>query len=198
MEQIIELWQQAKTDEAGMDRRYEADELVPMIINLEKRQQKLLAFKTLSVICLLLAMLILLINSAELTLFTILGLGIFMLSALALVLVLNRLRFRITEKERSLSTLELAGITEQKVLTERRIFTTYLPIFIFVALTGTNLMYVDFLREMESSMRLLYHGVLTAGIVVATAVGLSVRIKRYRKQFLPLLDRIRMFKQEAI
>ncbi|MCP4311793.1 MAG: hypothetical protein GY790_11055 [Bacteroidetes bacterium] len=197
MEQIIELWQQAKTGDTGMDRGYHADELVPMIIKLERKQQKLITFKTLSVVCLLMAMVILFINRMEFTLYTSLGLGIFLASTIAIVILINRLRFRITERERSLSTLELAGVTEHKVNTERRIFTTYLPLFIVVALTAINLLYVDLLRDLESNMRILYHLVLTGGIAAATTVGLSVRIKRYRKQFLPLLDRIRKFKEEA-
>lgn len=198
MEEIIDIWQQAKTKGSGMDPGYWSDDLVPMIAKLEKKQQKLLIFKTTSVICLLLAMLILFINKIEFTFYTTLGTGIFLASVISILILISRLRFRITDQERSLSTLDLARITKKKVSAERKIFTTYLPIFIAVALTGTNLMYVDLIRDLEIGMRILYHLVLTGSMLVATAVGLSVRIKRFRKQFLPLLERIQKFENESV
>ena len=56
MEQFVEIWQQANIDDSRMDRVYQTEELVPMIIDLEKKQQKLLRFKTLGSIIMLLAL----------------------------------------------------------------------------------------------------------------------------------------------
>ena len=196
MEQLIELWQQARIDESRMDRVYKTEDVVPQIIKLEKKQQKLLMYKTLSSIILLLALLIVFLNRMTFTVYSILGLGIFITSVLTIVVLLNRLRFRITYEERSLSTFQLVGITEHKINTERKIFTTYLPLFVVVALTGFNLMYLDLFREEETVTRILYHLVMTGSIAVAFVVGLSVRIKRFHKQFLPLLARIQKFKSE--
>ena len=58
MEHIIELWQQATIDESRMDKVFQTEDLVPMIIKLEKKQEKLLRFKTLIVLILLPALLI--------------------------------------------------------------------------------------------------------------------------------------------
>lgn len=197
MEPLIELWQQARIEEQGTDRPYRTDDLVPRIIKLERSQQKLLRFKTLSSIILLLALLIVFINKMAFSLTGYLGIGIFVASVLSVVVILNRLRFRITSEERSLSTLQLAGVAERKLLTERRIFTFYLPLFIVVALTGFNLMYIEFFSELDSGTRILYHTVMTGSLVVAFVVGLSVRIRRFQKQFQPLLDRIRDFRKEG-
>ena len=112
------------------------------------------------------------------------------------MLLLNRLRFKITNEERSLPTLLLVDVAERKIKTERKIFTVYLPLFMLVALTGFNFMNLDFFRDEESRTRILYHLVLTGGITLSFFIGLSVRIKRFRKQFLPLLDLIRKLKVE--
>jgi hypothetical protein len=197
MEEMIDIWQQAKTAGNITDQGYQADELIPMIARLEKKQQKLVTFKTVSVICLLLAILILLINRMDPGLFTLLGMGVFLLSTLAILVVLNHLRFRINEDERSLSTMKLAEITEQKIYAERKIFTRYIPIFLMLTLTGINLLYVDLIGDLEPKIRILAHAALSGCMLVAAAVGLTVRIKRFRKQFLPLLDRIQEFKNEA-
>ena len=197
MEDIIELWQHARLDETRMDSLYREEDLVPMIINLEKRQQNLLRFKTLSVLILLPALMILFLNLGTLTPVSILGIGIFTTSVLVVVIMLNRLRFRITDEERTLSTLRLAGIAEQKIRIEKKLFRIYLPLFVVVALTGFNLMYFNYFIEEELTTRILYHLVMTGGLVVAFIIGLTVRIRRFQKQFLPVLERIKKFKSES-
>jgi hypothetical protein len=197
MDNIIELWQQARLDETRMDSLYREEDLVPMIIKLEKRQQNLLRFKTLSVLILLPAIVILFLNLGTLTPVSILGMGIFTISALVVVVMLNRLRFRITYEERTLSMLRLAGIAEKKIRIEKKLFKIYLPLFVVVALSGFNLMYLDYFIGEEPLTRLLYHLVMTGGLAVAFLVGLSVRIRRFEKQFLPVLERIRKFKSES-
>jgi hypothetical protein len=162
-----------------------------------KKQQNLLRFKTLSVLILLPAIIILFLNLGTLTPVSILGIGIFTTSVLVVVVMLNRLRFRITDEERTLSTLRLAGIAEQKIRIEKKLFKIYLPLFVVVALAGFNLMYVDYFTEEETATRILYHLVMTGGLAVAFLVGLSVRIRRFQKQFLPVLERIRKFKIES-
>jgi hypothetical protein len=196
MEQMMELWQKARIDESGMDSKYRKDDLVPMIISLEKNQQRVLRFKTLSILILLPAILILFLNRTAFTPSGILGMGIFMTSVLVVVIMLNRLRFRITEEERTLSTLQLAGIAEHKIHTEKKMFKLYLPLFVMVALTGFNLMYLDYFIQEDTATRILYHLVLTGSLIVAFVVGLSIRIRRFQKQFLPVLDRIRRFRSE--
>jgi len=196
MEQMMELWQKARIDESGMDSKYRKDDLVPMIISLEKNQQRVLRFKTLSILILLPAILILFLNRTAFTPSGILGMGIFMTSVLVVVIMLNRLRFRITEEERTLSTLQLAGIAEHKIHTEKKMFNLYLPLFVMVALTGFNLMYLDYFIQEDTATRILYHLVLTGSLIVAFVVGLSIRIRRFQKQFLPVLDRIRRFRSE--
>jgi hypothetical protein len=143
------------------------------------------------------ALLILFLNRMEYTFFSILGIGIFTTSVVASVLILNRLRFRITDEDRSSSTLDLAAISERKIMTERRIFTWHLPVFILVAVAGINLMYADIFSGEESGTRILYHLVLSGTLILAAAAGLSVRIRRFRKRFLPLLERIRRFKEAS-
>ncbi len=197
MEELLEVWQTARIDGSGTDTEYTAEDLVPQIMKLEKQQQKLLMYKTLSSVVLLLALLIVFINGMTLTVYNVMGIGIFILSVLSIIILLNRLRFRITYDERSLSTLQLAAITKNKILRERKIFTTILPLFLVVALTGFNLMCLDFFREVGIASRILYHVMITGGLAVAFVVGLAVRIKRYRKQFLPLLGRIWKFQGES-
>ena len=197
MEHIIELWQQATIDESRMDKVFQTEDLVPMIIKLEKKQEKLLRFKTLIVLILLPALLILFLNRTSITLSASLGMGLLAASILAVVVLLNRLRFQITHEERSLSTIQLAGITEHKINTERKLFTIYLPLFVVVALTGFNLMYLDLFMGEEPGTRILYHLVMSASVLIGFVVGLSVRIKRFHKQFLPVLERIKKFKNEA-
>jgi hypothetical protein len=194
MEHLIELWQQAKIDESGVDKVYQTDDLVPMIIHLEKKQQQLLTFKTLGSIIVLLALIIVFFNKSALTLYSLLGIGIFVGSVLSIVVLLNRLRFQITHEERSYATLQLAQVAESKIQAERRIFTTYLPLFFVVAMVGFNLMYLEVFSAEETGSRILHHVILTAGLSLAFVLGLSVRIRRFYKQFLPVLERIRKFK----
>jgi len=197
MENMIELWQQAVLDESRMDSLYKKEDLVPMIIDLEKKQQQLLRFKTLSVLILLPAILILYFNRATFSPVGILGIAILFSSILVVLVMLNRLRFRITDEERTLSTLRLAGIAERKIRIEKKLFTTYLPLFVVVALAGFNMMYFNYFIEEEPATRILYHLVMTGSLAVAFLVGLSVRIRRFQKQFLPVLERIRKFKIES-
>jgi len=197
MDNMIELWQQARLDETRMDNLYRKEDLVPMIVSLEKRQQNLLRFKTLSVLILLPAIMILFLNMGIVTPVSFLGMGIFITSVLVVVIMLNRLRFRIKDGERTLSTLRLAGIAEKKIQTEKKLFTTYLPLFLVVALIGFNLMFFDYLMEEEPATRILYHLVMTGGLAVAFIVGLSVRIRRFQKQFLPVQERITKFKSKS-
>jgi hypothetical protein len=197
MEPLVELWQQASIDESRMDRTYQREDLVPMITHLEKKQQQLLRIKTLSVLILLPAILILFLNRGPLTLNGITGSGILTISILAVVILLNRLRFRITQEERGLSTLVLARIAEGKIHMERKLFTTYLPLFLVVALSGFNLMIADFLTGEEPATRVIYHMIMTGSFVLAFLMGLAIRIRRFHKQFLPVLSRIRKFEREA-
>ena len=197
MEHIIELWQQATIDESRTDRIFQTEDLVPMIINLEHKQQRLIRFKTLSSIILSLALLILFLNRTSITLYSGLGIGIFISSLMVVVVLLNRLRFHITYEERSLSTIKLAGLTERKINMERKLFTLYLPLFVIVALTGFNLMYLDLFIDEEVGTRILYHLVMSGSVLIGFVVGLTVRIKRFHKQFLPVLERIKKFKDEA-
>jgi len=197
MEHLAELWQQAKVEESGRDRAYGTEDLVPMIAQLEKKQQRLLTSKTLGAIVTLTALVILFFNRMPLDLSSLLGLGIFLVSVLTIVVVLNRLRFQISCEERSSSTLQLAGVAESKIHRERKIFTTYLPLFFAVAMIGFNLMYLDFFRAEEAGTRILYHMILTASLSLAFVLGISVRIKRFHKQFLPVLDRIQRFRDES-
>lgn len=197
MEHIIELWQQAKLDESRMDTLYKKEDLVPMIINLEKKQQQLLRIKTLSILILLPAILILYFNRTAFSPVGIMGIGIFFISVLVVVIMLNRLRFQISDEERTLSTLRLAGIAEHKIRIEKKLFTIYLPLFVVVALTGFNLMYFNYFIEEELATRILYHLVMTGGLAVAFIIGLTVRIRRFQKQFLPVLERIKKFKSES-
>jgi len=197
MEHIIELWQQAKIDESRMDRSYQTEDLLPMIIKLEHKQQRLIRFKTLSSIILSLALLILFLNRTSITLYSGLGIGIFISSLLVVVALINRLRFHITYEERSLSTIKLAGLAERKINMERKLFTLYLPLFVVVALSGFNLMYLDLFMEEEMGTRILYHLVMSGSVLIGFVVGLTVRIKRFQKQFLPVLERIKKFRDEA-
>ena len=197
MEQIIELWQQASLDESRMDSLYNKEDLIPVIIQLEKKQQRLLRFKTLSILILLPALLIVFFNGSNITLNSTVGLGIFLCSVITVVVLLNRLRFQITLEERSLSTLQLAGIAEHKINNERKLITGYLPLFVIVALAGFNLMYLDFFTDEEPATRILYHVVMTGSLVLAFVAGLSLRIRRFHKQFLPVLARIKKFKSES-
>ncbi len=197
MEHIIELWQQAKIDESRMDRTYQTEDLLPMIIKLEHKQQRLIRFKTLSSIILSLALLILFLNRTSITLYSGLGIGIFISSLMVVVVLLNRLRFHITYEERSLSTLKLAGLTERKINMERKLFTLYLPLFVVVALSGFNLMYLDLFLGEDRGTRILYHLAMSASVLIGFVVGLTVRIKRFQKQFLPVLERIKKFNDEA-
>ena len=197
MEPLIELWQQAKFDESGMDRTYKKEEVTPQIMKLERKQQKLLMQKTLSSIIVLLALLIVFANRSSYSTFSLIGIGIFSTSTIVVLILLNRLRFRITNDERSLPTLLLADVAANKIRTERQIFTIYLPVFAFVALVGINLMYLDFFREGAANTRLLYHLVMSGVVFVLFMAGLFIRIKRFRKQFLPLLELISKFKMES-
>jgi len=198
MEQLIDIWQQANLDESRMDQVYQKDDLVPMIMDLEKKQEKLLMYKTLGSIVLLLALIIVFLNRMTITFSSALGIGIFMASVIAVVILLNRLRFQIRYEERSSSTMQLAQIAETKIQAEKRIFTTYLPLFMLVALSGVNLMYLDVFVEEGIGTRVLYHLIMSSALAVAFLVGLTVRIRRFHKQFLPVMDRIRRFKSQSI
>ena len=119
------------------------------------------------------------------------------MSVIAVAILLNRWRFQITHEERSLSTLQLADISEEKIKKEKKLFTSYLPLFVVVALCGFNLMYLDYFSSEELATRLQYHLIMTTSLVLAFALGLSVRVRRFRKQFQPVMERIRKFKRES-
>lgn len=197
MEPLIELWQQARIDESGMDRNYKKEEVTPQIMKLERRQQKLLMRKTLGSIIALLALLIVFANRLSFSVYSLIGIGVFSISTLVTLIMLNRLRFRITNDERSLPTLILADVAASKIRTERQIFSIYLPVFALVALVGFNLMYLDFFSEEASGTRLLYHLVMSGVVAVLFMAGLFIRIKRFRRQFHPLLELIHKFKMES-
>ncbi len=197
MEQLIELWQQAKTDESRMDSRYQEGNVIPEIIKLDRKQQKLIIQKTLLAIAILSALIVVFLNRLSFSLYSLLGIGIFILSVLFILILLNRLRFMITNEELSLPTIQLVDVAARKIRIEKKIFTTYLPLFVVVALVGFNLMNLDFFVEEEPGTRILYHLILTGSTLLAFFLGLSVRKRRFKKQFLPLLDLIHKFKTEA-
>ena len=80
---------------------------------------------------------------------------------------------------------------------ERKLFTLYLPLFVVVALSGFNLMYLDLFLGEDRGTRILYHLLMSGSVLIGFVVGLTVRIKRFHKQFLPVLERIKKFKDEA-
>jgi hypothetical protein len=154
-------------------------------------------YKTLGSIIILLALLIVFLNRMTITVYSVVGIGIFISSVLTIIILLNRLRFQISHEERSFPTLHLAEISESRIHTEKKIFTTYLPLFFVVALAGFNLMYLDLFGEEETGTRIFYHLVMSCSLLIAFVVGLTVRIRRFHRQFLPVLDRIRKFKNET-
>lgn len=196
MEQFEKTWQKASTVRPGSERKYHPEELVPQIMKLEKKQERVIRVKTLGAIFALISLVIVFVNGITLTSCSIAGLAIFIISIVVVLILVNRFRFRITVEERSYDTLRLMQITEKKINLEKKIFRVYLPLFLVVALTGVNLMYLDFLREAEPDSRILYHMVMTITVFLAALAGLRIRIQRFKKQFLPVLDRIQKFRKE--
>ena len=194
MDQLINIWQCLHSDHDAMDKKYKPEDLIPQVIRLEKNQKKVLLFKTYGSVSLLIMLLLIFFTQFTLAFNSLLGIGIITTSILSGVIALNRLRFRISDKERSLSTRSLVEAVEAKIKIERKLFRVYLPLLLLCVIMGINLMYLEFLGDLDTPTRVLYHLVLSAGMVVAFLLGLSVRIKRYRKRFLPLLDRIQKLK----
>jgi hypothetical protein len=197
MDQLIEIWQTVGTDQREMDKKYRPDDLIPQIIRLQRNQRQVLRFKTYGAISILFMVLIFFVSQFTLEIYSISGICIITASLLGSVIMLNRKRFKITDEERSLSTLSLAETMEAKIKTERKIFTIYLPVMLLLVILGINLVYYGFLSELETKTRIIYHIVLTISMIVAFFLGLSVRIKRFRKRFIPLLKRIQEFKNRA-
>jgi len=196
MDQLIDIWQSVGTDQRNMDKKYKAEDLIPQIVRLEKNQRKVLQFKTIGALSVMFILLLFFFTQFTLSLNGIIGIGILSTSILAVVIILNRLRFRISDQERSLSMHNLLEVTESKIKTEQRLFTIYLPLFLLFVILGINLMYVEYFIEMETRTRIFYHTILTISMVVAFLLGLSIRIKRFRKRFHPLLNRIHKFKSD--
>lgn len=196
MEDLQLLWQKANLDELPADQFFRPDELIPQIIKLERDQERLVTVKTSVALGVILILMVLFFNRMEFSWSRIAGMGIFISSVLVIIILLNRWRFRITHRERSLSTVDLVAITEKKIWRERRVFSLYLPLFGIVALTGFNLMYLDYFGDLDPGTRLIYHGILTGGLLIAFIIGLSVRIRRFRLRFQPLLERIEKFRSD--
>lgn len=194
MDQLIEIWQTVGTDQRDMDRKYKPEDIIPQVIKLEKNQKKVMLFKTYGSTAILFMILIVFLSRFSLALNSLLGIALISASILGSIIILNRLRFRISDEERSLSTRTLIEALEKKIKTERKIFTLYLPIILLFIILGINLMYLEFLAELETGTRLFYHILLTISMIIAFFIGFSVRIKRFRKRFLPLLDRLEEFK----
>ena len=194
MDQLIEIWQSVHTDQDKMDKKYKPADLIPQVSKLEKNQKKVLQYKTYGSISILFMVLIIFLSQFTLVFNSILGIGVITASILGSVIILNRLRFKISDEERSLSTNTLVKVIEAKIETERKIFTIYLPILLLIIILGINLMYFEYLAELETRTRIIYHMILTISMVVAFFIGLSIRIKRFKKRFLPLLNRIQKFR----
>jgi len=194
MDQLIEIWQTVGTDQRDMDRKYKPEDIIPQVIKLEKNQKKVLQFKTYGSTTILFMVLIIFISQFNLVLKSILGIGLISASILGSIILLNRLRFRISDEERSLSTNRLVEVLETKIKNERKIFTLYLPVILLFIVLGINLMYLEFLAELETGTRIFYHILLTISMIIAFILGLSIRIKRFRKRFLPLLTRLQKFR----
>jgi len=194
MDQLIEIWQTGHTDQINMDKKYKTDDLIPQVMKLEKNQNKVLLFKTYGSISILFMLLIIFLYQSTLELNSILGIGIIIASVMGSVIMLNKLRFKITDEERSLSTRTLFEVVETKIKTERKLFTFYLPTVLLIIILGINLVYFEYLAELETRTRIFYHIILTISMFVAFLLGLSVRIKRFKKRFLPLLNQVRKFK----
>jgi amino acid transporter len=194
MEDLQVLWQRANLESLSMDKVYHPDDLIPQIARLEKDQERLLAIKTSVAIGMMLILLITFLNYMEFSWTRVTGIGIFLISILVILILLNRWRFRITQSERSMATSELVSLVEQKIHRERKVFTIFLPIFGVVALTGFNLMYLEYFSDLDAGTRVLYHGILTGSLLIAFMVGLSIRIRRFQQRFHPILDRIRKFR----
>jgi hypothetical protein len=197
MDQLIEIWQTVGTDQREMDKKYRPDDLIPQIIRLQRNQRQVLRFKTYGAISILFMALIFFVSQFTLEIYSISGICIITASILGTVILLNRKRFKITDEERSLSTLSLIKRMEAKIKTERKVFTIYLPVMLLMVILGINLIYYGFLSELETKVRIIYHIVMTVSMIVAFFLGLSVRIKRFRRRFIPLLNRIKEFKNRA-
>ena len=195
MDQLIEIWQRVGTDQRDMDMNYTSEDLIPQVIKLEKNQKKVMLFKTYGSTSLLFVILFLFVSQFSLVLNSLIGIGLICASILGSIIILNRLRFKITDEERSLSTHRLVEVLEGKIRTERKIFTRYLPIILLFIIMGINLMYFEYLSDLGTGTRLFYHALLTLGMMVAFFVGISVRIKRFNQRFLPLLDRLEKFRK---
>jgi len=58
-------------------------------------------------------------------------------------------------------------------------------------------MYLDLFMEEEKGTRILFHLVMSGSVLIGFMVGLTVRIKRFHKQFILVLERIKKFRDEA-
>ena len=197
MDQLIEIWQTVATDQLEMDKKYRPDDLIPQVIKLQKNQKKVLRFKTYGSVSVLFMVLVIFLSQFAMEFFSISGICTITASILGSLILLDRKRFKITDKERSLSTLNLAKVLEAKIKTERQLFSVYLPVMLLLIILGINLVYYGLISELETKTRIIYHIILTVSMVVAFFAGLSVRIIRFRKRFLPLLKRIHEFKNKA-
>ena len=194
MDQLIEIWQTVGTDQRNMDRKYKPEDIIPQVVKLEKNQKKVMLFKTYGSTSILFVVLIFFLSQFSLVLNSLLGIGLISASILGSIILLNRLRFKISDEERSMSTHRLVEVLETKIKTERKIFILYLPIMLLFIILGINLMYFEFLAELETGTRIFYHLLLTISMVIAFLFGLFIRIKRFRKRFLPLLERLQKFR----
>jgi len=196
MDQLIEIWQSLHTEER-MDKKYKPEDLIPQVVKLEKNQKKVLLFKTYGSMVILSMLLIIFLSQFTLELNGIIGIGIITTSILGTVIIINKLRFKISDEERSLSTRRLIEVIENKIKIERKLFAVFLPLILLLIILGINLMYFEYLTGLETRTRIFYHLMLTISMVIAFLLGVSVRIKRFRKRFLPLLQRIQNFNYEV-
>jgi hypothetical protein len=82
-----------------------------------------------------------------------------------------------------------------KLSQQKKIITHLMPIMVSGLILGLNLIYYDLLKGEELTVRISLHILMSSFLVLIMFLGLTIRKKRFKNDFQPIIDELETIKQ---
>ena len=169
-------------------------EIFSKVKKLEKKHFRINMIKTILVAIILIFLSISILSLKEISIITKTGLAWIIMSLFISFIFYWKMQFNpsdLTFFDKSDRFIEKTMI---KLKQQKKIITHLIPIMVSCLILGLNLIYFDLLKGEELTVRISLHILMSSFLILIMFLGLTVRKKRFRNDFQPIIDELEVIK----
>lgn len=192
IDELKNIWQNQKMDsqqEINQEKMF-SENMLDKLKKFEKKQDKRTNFKTFGIIAILTAYLIVLIVTEKITFFLAAGFIIIGLSAGIFMYLYRKTQFKIEKLNLFSETKELISSAVAVLEEQKELYKGKFRIFFTGLILGLNVLYLDLLKDLASTERILMHVGMTIILLITMYFGLKLRKRIFNRDFQPLIDEL--------